>query len=269
MLSAVFKYTLPEVSYSPILRDLLRSFQIERPVVPSRAPPWDLAKVLLLLRSRSYEPIERLDLRQLTKKTLFLLSLATARRVGELQAVARDVSFSGQDAFLSYLPEFVAKTESESNPLPRSFTVRSLNDFVGNLEEELYLCPVRALRCYLRRTKKLLPHPRTLFVSPRNPLRSLSKNALSFFLREVISEASDSGSDPGPSVRPRAHSIRGISASASFRNFAVSKVLEAATWKTPSVFASFYLKDVAFSSDQGFALGPFVAAAGVVTRVGG
>ena len=49
------------------------------------------------------------------------MSLATARRVGELQAVARDVSFSGSDAFLSYLPEFRAKTESAVNQLPAPF----------------------------------------------------------------------------------------------------------------------------------------------------
>ena len=46
---------------------------------------------------------------ELTKKVLFLVSLATAKRVGELQAVSKKVSFSGGDIRLSYLPEFVAK----------------------------------------------------------------------------------------------------------------------------------------------------------------
>ena len=48
-------------------------------------------------------------------------------RVGELQAVSAAVSSSsGGDLFLSYLPEFRAKSESAANPLPRSFRVRSL-----------------------------------------------------------------------------------------------------------------------------------------------
>ena len=123
----------------------------------------------------------------MTKKTLFLLSLATARRVGELQAICKTVSFAGADIHLSYLPEFWAKTESEANPLLRSFAVRSLKDFMGDVEEELLLCTVRALRVYLQRTKRLVPHPRTLFVSPRSSFHPLSKNAISFFLREVIS----------------------------------------------------------------------------------
>ena len=91
------------------------------------------------------------------------------------------MSFSGSDAYLSYLPEFCAKTESAVNPLPRSFCVRSLDDFVGNLPDELLLCPVRALCSYLARTSSLVSRPRTLFVSPCSPSRSLSKNALSFF----------------------------------------------------------------------------------------
>ena len=49
--------------------------------------------------SSEYEPLERLSLRALTKKTLFLVALATAKRVGELQALSRQVSFQGKDLF--------------------------------------------------------------------------------------------------------------------------------------------------------------------------
>ena len=112
--------------------------------------------------------------------------MATARRVGELQALSAVVSESGADLFLTYLPEFRAKAESEARPLPRSFCVRALTDFVGDLPKELLLCPVRALRCYLSRTSSLLSRPRAFFVSPRSPSCPLSKNALSFFLRRLI-----------------------------------------------------------------------------------
>ena len=49
------------------------------------------------------------------------MALATAHRVGELQALSAVVSSLGGDLFLSYLPEFQAKAESEARPLPRSF----------------------------------------------------------------------------------------------------------------------------------------------------
>ena len=265
MLSSVFRYTFPEISSNPVLKDLIRSFKVERPIVPSHAPPWDLTKVLKFLASSAFEPLEQAPLRELTKKVLFLTSLATAKRVGELQAVSKKVSFAGNDVHLSYLPEFRAKTESEANPLPRSFVVKSLSDFVGNLPEELLLCPVRALRIYLSRTENLKPHPRSLFVSPKITYKSISKNAVSFFLREVISQSYSSGPDPGPSVRARAHSIRGMATSTSFlRNFPVSSVLAAACWKSSTVFTSFYLKDVQFSHSDGFGLGPFVAANSII-----
>ena len=47
--------------------------------------------------SFAYEPLESLLLWALTKKTLFLVALATAKRVGELHALSRQVSFRGDD----------------------------------------------------------------------------------------------------------------------------------------------------------------------------
>ena len=52
-----------------------------------------------------------------------------------------------------------------------------------------YFAPVRALRIYLDRTASLAPLRHRLFESLRRPSRSLSKNAVSFFLRDVISAA--------------------------------------------------------------------------------
>ena len=270
MLSGVFRFVLPELSSHFVLHDLLRSFRLERPLSSSRVPPWDL---LVVLCGPPFKPLASASLRSLTQKVLFIVSLATALRVGELQAVSREVSFSGSDAYLSYLPEFRAKTVSAVNPLPRSFCVRSLEDFVGDLPDELLLCPVRALRLYLARTSSISPHPRSLFVSPRSPSPSLSKNALSFFLRDVISRAYSSSSSAPPSASgsssapssSRAHSVRGVAASWAFaRNASLSSILAAASWSSASVFTSFYLSDIRFSSSHGFSQGPLVAAGSVV-----
>ena len=95
-------------------------------------------------------------------------------------------------------------------------------------------------------------------MSPRRPSRALSKNAVSFFLRDVITAAGASRSEVG-SVR--AHDIRGVSTSVSFhRNWSVSAVLESATWSSSSVFSSFYLRDIQHEYDGILSLGPFVAA---------
>ena len=280
MLSGVFRFILPELSSHFVLRDLLRPFRLERPLPLSCVPPWDLARVLSFFRGPPFEPLSSCSLRDLTCKVLVLVSLATARRVGELQSVSAEVSSYGGDLFLSYLPEFRAKSESVARPLPRSFSVRSLRDFVRDLPEELLLCPVRALRLYLSRTASLPACPRTLFVSPRAPSRPLSKNALSFFIRVVISEAYSLADVPLPSVSLpssssassscslsslRAHGVRGVATSLAFRHIApLSFVPEAAAWSSSTVFISFYLTDVQFSSSRGFSLGPVVAAGSVV-----
>ena len=184
--------------------------------------------------------------------------MASAKRVGELQALSRIISFVGGDACLSYVPKFAAKSESLSRSIPRSFLVKSLLDFAAGLDDDLLLCPVRALHVYLDRTLSLAPSKRRLFVSPSCPTRAMSKNAVSFFLCEVIHGTEASRPEVG-SVR--AHDIRGVSTSVAFhRNWLVSAVLDAATWSSSSVFTSFYLRDLQHEFQGLRSFGPFVAA---------
>ena len=250
-LSAVFCFHLPSLSSDPVIRNLLRSFRLSSAERVMRPPAWDLSKVLTYLVSPAFEPLSQASFRTLTMKTLFLLALATAKRVGELQVLSSIVTFVAGDACLSYIPQFVAKSESLTRSIPRSFLVKSLADFAAGLDNDLLLCPVRALRLYL-------PGRHRLFVSPRRPTRHLSKNALSFFLREVISAAGAARPQVGSL---RAHEVRSVSTSVAFhRNWSVSSVLESATWASSSVFSSFYLRDIQHEYDGLLSLGPFVAA---------
>ena len=234
------------------------AFQVEAPIREVRPPSWGLPTVLNYLRSSPFEPLSSASLRDLTRKTLFLLSLATAKRVGELQALSRRVSFSSSSAGLSYIPEFVAKTESAIRPLPRSFEVKSLGDFAVDRPEDLLLCPVRSLSACLTRTSCIVNRPRHLFVSSKCPYRAMSKNGMSYLLREVIVQ---SGASSQSGQVPRVHSIRGIAtSSAFFRNWSIRSVLEAASWQSNTVFTSLYLRDLSFNSDGVHYLGPFVAA---------
>ena len=100
-MSSVFQFKLPEISTSPVLQDLLRSFQVEAPSRSIQPPSWDLNKVLVYLRSSTFEPLQSVSLRALSKKVLFLLYLAMAKRVSELQALSSIVSFSSEGAVVS------------------------------------------------------------------------------------------------------------------------------------------------------------------------
>ena len=256
MLAAVFKLPLPEISSSPVLKDLVRSFEISapRPIFPP--PPWDLDKVLEFLSGPPFEPLARASFLDKTKKALFLLAMATAKRVSELQALSFSVSFQGEDLVLYYDPFFRAKTESVINPLPRSVVVPSLSDFAGNLPERLH-CPVRAIK-YLRKAARSASFiPPRLFVSPKNPKRSMCKNAMSFYLRQLIVD-SGAVSSTRP---PRAHDIRGIATSLNYySNLSLTSLMQVATWKSKRVFASRYLKEVSATQDNIQQFGPLVIA---------
>ena len=139
-----------------------------------------------------------------------------------------------------------------------------MRDFVGDLPDELLLCPVLALRVYLERASSISPRPRSLFVSPRAPSRPLSKNALSFFPCSVILQPlppSTSSLPPSSSQSSsvRAHSIRGMVTSAAFSRNASLPFLKLKLG-VPLLSTSFYLCDVQFSSVNGLSLGLVVAA---------
>ena len=114
------------------------------------------------------------------------------------------------------------------------------------------------LSAFIWTVSLLSPLRRRLFVLPSRPSRPLSKNAISFFLRDVISSAGASRPEVG---RLRAHDIRSVSTSVAFHsNWSVSTVLESATWASSSVFMSFNLRDLQHEFDGILSLGPFVAA---------
>ena len=74
-------------------------------------PSWDLVKFLDYLHGSVFEPLSSKPMRIVTMKVSFLLASATAKRVGELQALSSRVASRSPDLSLAALPEFVAKTE--------------------------------------------------------------------------------------------------------------------------------------------------------------
>ena len=87
-----------------------QGFEVEVPRTWVSAPSCNLDVVLRVLSLAPFEPLRSSSFRDLTKKTLFLVALATAIRVSELQALTHKFIWQGGDVILSYLPEFVAKT---------------------------------------------------------------------------------------------------------------------------------------------------------------
>ena len=126
-----------------MIRDLLRSFRLSSAERVLRPPAWDLSMVLTSFVSPALEPLSQASFRALTLTTLFLLALATAKRVGELQALSSIVTFVAGVACLSSIPQFVAKSESLARSIPRSFLVTSLADFASGLNTNPPVVPYK------------------------------------------------------------------------------------------------------------------------------
>ena len=246
---------------------LLRGFSRSVDPVELRPPAWDVALVLQSLIGAPYEPLRTCEERFLAQKTLFLLALASAKRIGELHALSYCVSHSRgwAEVSFSFVPGFVGKTQDPSSLAPRfeGFTVLALPNTRNNRNGRL-LCPVRAVRCYLDRTVAHCPHCERLFVTAERS-KEISKTTVSFWLRKTILRAYELSGTEQPVPAPRARETRGIAPSLLFkRNFAVDQVLKASTWRRHTTFTRHYLRDFAHRSLDTFHLGSVVAAQALV-----
>ena len=116
-----------DLAASREITTLLRSFARSVNPVELRPPAWDVSLVLQSLTGAPYEPLRTCEERFLAQKTLFLLALASAKRIGELHALSYRVSHTrdwGEVSF-AFVTGFVAKTQDPSSLAPRfeGFTV--------------------------------------------------------------------------------------------------------------------------------------------------
>ena len=267
-LNSVFPLKGRDLAASREITTLLRSFARSVNPVELRPPAWDVSLVLQSLTGAPYEPLRTCEERFLAQKTLFLLALASAKRIGELHALSYRVSHTrdwGEVSF-AFVTGFVAKTQDPSSLAPRfeGFTVPALTNARKNRNGRL-LCPVQAVKVYLDRTAPHRPRCERLFVTAGRSKKEISKTTVSFWLRKTISRAYELSGTALPVPAPRARETCGIAPSILFRkNFAVDQVLKAGTWRRHTTFTRHYLGDIAHKSLDTFHLGPVVAAQSVV-----
>ena len=171
---------------------LLRSSSRSVNPVELRPPAWDVSLVLQSLPGAPYEPLRTCEEHFLAQKTLFLLALASAKRIGELHALSYRVSHIrdwGEVSF-AFVTGFVAKTQDPSSLAPRfeGFSVPALPKARKNRNGRL-LCPVRAVKVYLDCTAPHRPRCERLFVTAGLSKKEIAKTTVSFWLWKTISRA--------------------------------------------------------------------------------
>ena len=195
---------------------LLRSFSRSVDPVELHPPAWDVALVLQSLTGAPYEPLRTCDERFLAQKTLFILALASAKRIGEFHSLSYRVSHSRNwgEVSLYFVLGFMAKIQDPSSLTPRfeGFTVLALSNARNNCDGRL-LCPVRAARRYLDHTAAHRPRCERLFVTAGRSKKEISKTTVSFWLWKTISHAYELSGTELPVPAPRARETRGIAPS--------------------------------------------------------
>ena len=177
----------------PVLSELIKSFAIQRPVDRPLAPKWDLAFVLTHMCKAPFEPLDKASLFYLSVKTVFLVTLATARRVSEVHALSIDsdhLRFSNLDRSLILRTQvgFLAKNQLPSRA-PDSIIIPKLSNFCCKSDNLNHmLCPVRAVKIYLNKTKSLRKHRKRLFIPIRGD-QDYAKSTLSRWVRYAIKHA--------------------------------------------------------------------------------
>ena len=270
MLSNTLKFKGGEsIGSNPFLSELIRSFELDKPVSRSLTPKWDLSCVLRSLTKAPYEPLASASIKFLTYKTVFLLAFATARRRSELHALSVEsgyARFNESDGSFSLLcqPGFLAKNQLPS-VLPEAITVPSLSANCGPSDPDRFLCPVRSLKYYLKRVDGARGLRKRLFL-PLIGGNDISAATISRWISSTIKLAYKDLSLADLSLlQVRPHEVRALSASWAFtNNVPLEDIMHAAVWKSQSTFSSFYLRSMSSQSDNLYSLGPLVASQRVV-----
>ena len=134
------------------------------------------------------------------------------------------------------------------------------------LSEDMTLCPVRALRYYLDKTKELRENNHLSFSSFKDGFsKDIQRSTIFSWLKQTVILAYESSDVEIQTLsNVKAHDVRSTAASLAFKGgVSVDQILGACIWKTHSNFTNFYLKDVALKSTEGsgFSFGPVICTA--------
>ena len=239
------------LSQQPLIGRFMKGARRLLPVSRSLFPKWDLVLVLDSLSRPPFEPLETVELKLLTFKTVLLVALTTAKRVSDIQALSVSpeclrFAEDGRRVVFKPNPAFVPKNLL-SVGTPTKLAAFHPPPFSSEEDRRLHgLCPVRVLRLYVQRTSAP-GRPSQLFLSfgPRSSGKAVAKSTLSRWIVEAIRLAYSSRGTSVPEGL-RAHSTRGMAASwALCRGVPIQDICAAASWSSPSTLAAFYRLDVA------------------------
>jgi len=209
-----------------LVSDFMKGAYRLNPPKPRYCRFWDPTLVLNFLKK--WSPARKIDLKQLSMKTLMLILLTTACRIDTVSKLSLDrLEITSTRYTFELAGEFKQSRPGYKDPL---IVLRSY-------PADRRLCIFTYMTEYLKRTTPSRGDVRTVFLTYQKPVHAPSKDTLSRWAKTVLQDA---GVD---TKRFTSHSTRGASASAAERGGAtLDEVLMTAGWSKDSTFAKYYRK---------------------------
>ncbi len=212
----------------------LRGARRLNPSRPPLMPSWDLSIVLTGLQRGPFEPLDSVELKYLSAKTALLTALTSIKRVGDLQA------FSVSEECLVFGPDYSHVVLRPRPGYVPKVPTTPFRDQVVNLQALLseeadpalaLLCPVRALRIYVDRTRSFRSSEQLLVCyGGQQKGKAVSKQRLAHWIVDAIALAYQSQGEPCP-MGVRAHSTRSVASSYALAHGAsLADICRAAGW---------------------------------------
>lgn len=194
-----------------------------RPSLPRYSEIWDPCIVLNYFRANDLQ-----DLPSVTRKCVFLLSLATCQRISTIHCIKLcDISFSKDNSSCIL---HISEMQKQTRPGYHNSRLH-----VESYQEPV-VCPVVTLRNYIELTSEIRKEKEYLFVVTVPPYSRASKDTLARWQKTILNVA-------GVESKFKPHSVRSAATSKMFQNkVPVDVIMQSAGWSGEDTFQKFYNK---------------------------
>ena len=209
----------------PLIQRFIKGVFVKKPVLPKNVKIWNVSPVLDKLRTM--EPLEQLSLKELTLKTVMLLSLLTGHRGQTIHLLKLcDVQFLSQAVKISH--SSLLKTSRPKHHLESVIIHEYLPD--------KSLCLFRVMKYYVEKTQSLRSGDR-FFISIVKPHGDVSRDTVSRWTKNIMKIC-------GIDVTIfKSHSTRAASTSAAkAAGVSVADIMRNTGWTNEQTFHKFYSK---------------------------
>lgn len=216
------------VGNHPLVVRFLSGVYNLRPTKPRYHETWDVSKVLCYLKTLS--PVEQLDLKLLSYKTVMLIALTQASRAHSISLLTLDGMKKDSKSFTLFYSGLLKQSrKGKVNPFVQLFMYTPDSD----------ICVYRTLCEYIDRTHSLRGNEENLIISYIKAYNRVVSTSISRWIRCVMK---NSGIDISKFTSHSTHSAS--SSKAKQNRLPLTEILKVAGWSSSNTFAKFYDKQV-------------------------